>query len=157
MTERLLLILKTKNLTASQFADKINAQPSSISHILSGRNKPSLEFVQKILKKYPEINTDWLLFGKGQMNKISDNNMIESDTKEFLPDRIPGNINKQDIGNSIINEEEENKKNLIDQMIETGEIKNTNTESNKKIKYQKEVEKILVFYKDKTFIEYFPS
>ena len=91
------------------------------------------------------------------MNKISDNNMIESDTKEFLPDRIPWNINKQDIGNSIINEEEENKKNLIDQMIETGEIKNTNNESSKKIKYQKEVEKILVFYKDKTFIEYFPS
>jgi transcriptional regulator with XRE-family HTH domain len=68
MVDRISLLLKAKNISASQFADEISVQRSSISHVLSGRNKPSLEFVQKILKRYPEINPDWLLFGKGPMN-----------------------------------------------------------------------------------------
>jgi transcriptional regulator with XRE-family HTH domain len=68
MIDRITLLLKTKNITASQFADEVGVQRSSVSHVLSGRNKPSLDFIQKILKKYPEINPDWLLFGKGAMN-----------------------------------------------------------------------------------------
>lgn len=71
MTDRISLILRTKNINASQFADEIGVQRSSISHVLSGRNKPSLEFVQRILKRYPEINPDWLLFGKGAMHQES--------------------------------------------------------------------------------------
>ena len=67
MLDRISLILRTKNISAAQFADKIDVQRSSISHVLSGRNKPSLEFIQKILKSYPEIRPDWLLFGKGPM------------------------------------------------------------------------------------------
>lgn len=55
------------NLSPSQFADEISVQRSSLSHILSGRNKPSLDFVTKLLTSYPEINSDWLLFGKGTM------------------------------------------------------------------------------------------
>lgn len=50
--------------TASSFAEKIGVQRSSISHILSGRNKPSLEFVLKILASYPEVELYWLLNGK---------------------------------------------------------------------------------------------
>ncbi len=50
-----------KNLSPSKFADEIGVQRSSISHILSGRNKPSLDIVQKIIRRYPEIGTDWLL------------------------------------------------------------------------------------------------
>ncbi|MDP4223940.1 MAG: helix-turn-helix transcriptional regulator, partial [Bacteroidota bacterium] len=45
----------------------IGVQPSGISHILSGRNKPSLDFVLKMLERYPFISTEWLLFGKGSM------------------------------------------------------------------------------------------
>ncbi|HMQ44421.1 helix-turn-helix domain-containing protein [Mariniflexile maritimum] len=52
--------------TASSFAEKIGVQRSSISHILSGRNKPSLEFVLKILASYPEVELYWLLNGKGE-------------------------------------------------------------------------------------------
>jgi transcriptional regulator with XRE-family HTH domain len=51
----------SKNLSPSKFADEIGVQRSSISHILSGRNKPSLDVVQKIIRRYPEIGTDWLL------------------------------------------------------------------------------------------------
>lgn len=61
--------------TASGFAEKIGVQRSSISHILSGRNKPSLDFVMKVLHSYPEVELYWLLNGKGNFptteNKIS--------------------------------------------------------------------------------------
>lgn len=52
--------------SASSFAEKIGVQRSSISHILSGRNKPSLEFVLKILTSFPEVELYWLLNGKGE-------------------------------------------------------------------------------------------
>ena len=52
--------------SASSFAEKISVQRSSISHILSGRNKPSLEFVLKILTTFPEVELYWLLNGKGE-------------------------------------------------------------------------------------------
>ena len=52
--------------TASSFSEKIGVQRSSISHILSGRNKPSLDFVLKVLSVYPEVELYWLLNGKGK-------------------------------------------------------------------------------------------
>ena len=63
---RLERILKYYRLSASAFADSIGVQRSSISHLLTGRNKPSLEFVLKVVKTYPEVNLYWLLNGKGQ-------------------------------------------------------------------------------------------
>ena len=63
--KRLERILKYYNLSASAFADTIGVQRSSISHLLTGRNKPSLELVLKIVKNYPEVNLYWLLNGKG--------------------------------------------------------------------------------------------
>ena len=63
--KRLEKILRYYDLSASVFADKINVQRSSISHLLSGRNKPSLEFVLKLVKTFPEVNLYWLLNGKG--------------------------------------------------------------------------------------------
>jgi transcriptional regulator with XRE-family HTH domain len=51
--------------TASSFAEKIGVQRSSISHILSGRNKPSLDFVLKVLSSFPEVELYWLMNGKG--------------------------------------------------------------------------------------------
>lgn len=55
--------------SASSFAEKIGVQRSSISHILSGRNKPSLDFVLKVLSAYPEVELYWLLNGKGSFPK----------------------------------------------------------------------------------------
>ena len=51
--------------SASSFAQKVGVQRSSISHILSGRNKPSLDFIMKVLSSYPEVELYWLLNGKG--------------------------------------------------------------------------------------------
>ena len=55
-------IIIDKGLSPSYFADTIGIQRSSISHILSGRNKPSLDIIQRILKVFPDIDRDWLLF-----------------------------------------------------------------------------------------------
>ena len=57
------------HLTATALADSIYVQRSSISHLLSGRNKPSLDFVMKILDKYPTVELYWLLNGKGEFPK----------------------------------------------------------------------------------------
>lgn len=67
MINRINLILQAKNITARQFAEEIGIQPSGMSHILGGRNNPSLDFVVKVLKRYPEIDAGWLLLGKGAM------------------------------------------------------------------------------------------
>lgn len=67
MVSRINLILKAKNISARQFAEEIGVQPSGMSHILSGRNNPSLDFVMKVIRRYPEIDINWLMFGKGEM------------------------------------------------------------------------------------------
>lgn len=64
-SKRLEKILNFYGLTASALAEEIDFNRSTISHLVSGRNKPSLEFVMKLLQKFPELNMDWLVFGKG--------------------------------------------------------------------------------------------
>lgn len=64
-SKRLEKVMDFYDLSAAAFADKINVGRSSISHILSGRNKPSLDFVMKIIENFPEVELHWLLNGKG--------------------------------------------------------------------------------------------
>lgn len=82
MIDRIHLILKTKNLTPTLFADSIGIQRSGLSHLLSGRNNPSLDFIQKVLTRYPDIEPDWLLFGKGSMYRSSNISPSASEMKE---------------------------------------------------------------------------
>lgn len=67
MVERIREILETRHLTPTQFADAIGIARPIISHILSGRNKPSLEVVQKITAAFPDLPLAWLLHGIGAM------------------------------------------------------------------------------------------
>ena len=79
------MLLKAKNITVSQFTQAIKIQRSGMSHILSGRNKPSLDFVLRVLKRYPEINPSWLLLGEGEMylsDKIDVQTSMFSDKNE---------------------------------------------------------------------------
>lgn len=69
LNERISKVIEYSNLTPSEFADEIDVQRSSISHITSGRNKPSLEFIIKIKSSFPEILWDWLVTGEGEMLK----------------------------------------------------------------------------------------
>lgn len=65
MKDRIAHIMRAKNLKASDFAALLGIQPSAISHILSGRNQPSLDLVKKIKENFPEYNLDWIIFGSG--------------------------------------------------------------------------------------------
>ena len=69
MKDRIQKFLQSENKSYAQFADEIGVQASGISHILSGRNNPSLDFVVKMLTKYPALSSEWLLFGRGSMYK----------------------------------------------------------------------------------------
>lgn len=62
--ERIKMVIKMHNLTSSAFADRIGVQRSSVSHILTGRNNPSLDFIEKTLNHFPRVNADWLIMGK---------------------------------------------------------------------------------------------
>ncbi|NRA10559.1 MAG: helix-turn-helix transcriptional regulator [Crocinitomicaceae bacterium] len=62
--DRILVILKSNNLSASEFASKIGINRSNLSHVLSGRNKPSLDFLAKIITNYPNVNASWLITGE---------------------------------------------------------------------------------------------
>jgi len=85
MNERIREFLIAENKSSAQLAEEIGVQPSGISHILSGRNNPSLDFILKMLEKYNFLSTDWLLFGKGSMYKdpkiqsLFDENSVESE------------------------------------------------------------------------------
>ena len=80
-SERLQKVIDFYEESASSFAEKIGVQRSSISHILSGRNKPSLDFVMKVLHSYPEVELYWLLNGKGQFPKTNQiSNVTEPNT-----------------------------------------------------------------------------
>lgn len=67
MKDRIAHIIRAKNLTAAEFATQLGIQPSNISHLLSGRNNPSLDFVKKLKETYPEYNLDWIIMGRGPM------------------------------------------------------------------------------------------
>lgn len=69
MIDRLKKLMNEKNLSATQFSEEVGIQRSALSHVLSGRNKPSLDFMLKVKNQYQEIELDWLLLGKGKMIK----------------------------------------------------------------------------------------
>ena len=95
MNTRLKQFLSAENITQAHFADTINVVRASVSHVLSGRNNPSYEFIRSIMLKYPKLNIEWLMFGKGKMykdavdtaqtQKIDDNILFP----EFEEDQLP--------------------------------------------------------------------
>ena len=72
MKDRIVQIMKKEGLTNAEFAEKIDISTSSLSHIFSGRNKPSLDVVLRIHKAYPSINLYWLINGEGEMESASE-------------------------------------------------------------------------------------
>ena len=96
MRERILEFLRKENKTSAQFAEEIGVQASGISHIISGRNNPSLDFVIKMLEKYPFLSSEWLLFGKGRMYKEQFTGTLFGDL-EINPDRTGAEIKKESV------------------------------------------------------------
>jgi transcriptional regulator with XRE-family HTH domain len=73
MTDRIVKLMKVEGLTNSKFASILGIQRSNITHILDGRNKPSLSFIEKLIAKFPHINIEWLITGTGEMYKQTEN------------------------------------------------------------------------------------
>lgn len=69
MNTRLLRFLEAENITQSQFADALGITRATVSHILSGRNRPGFEFLESLALRYPELNLEWLITGRGRMNR----------------------------------------------------------------------------------------
>lgn len=62
--DRIRLILKANQMTSSEFADRVGVNRASLSHVLSGRNKPSHDFLSKIINEFPNVNASWLITGE---------------------------------------------------------------------------------------------
>lgn len=123
-SKRLQKILNFYSVTATSFSEKIAFNRSTISHLLSGRNKPSLEFVMKVLQTYPEVDLYWLLNGKGtfptQSNKTSLSLVKKDTSKTNKSTSLADTTEKQ----MVINPEES------------------------------AIERIVIFFKDGTFKQY---
>ena len=87
LNERISKIIEYSGFSSSEFADEIDVQRSNISHIASGRNKPSLDFLIKIKDRFPELQWDWLIKGDGEMLKKIETEVIREKPKTTsLPD-----------------------------------------------------------------------
>ena len=146
MKERLLKIITSEGLSPSLLADKLGVQRSGISHILSGRNYPSFDFLQKLLENFPRLNAEWLILGQGSMYKstVADHTDLFTasipEEKTQLSPTLPENAQNLSSG-------EERQK--IFPVMEP--------EISPPAEPQKTIEKMMVLYTDKTFATYFPE
>lgn len=144
MNNRLKQFLAAENISQSQFADSIDVVRASVSHVLSGRNNPSYDFIKAIMKSYPSLNMEWLILGKGKMYKEQSNKQEESDSLFSDYDLEDINTPEADIplpvADEIINIQPTNDINSLD-------------ETPKTISNQRSVVKIIVLYDDGSFQE----
>lgn len=151
--KRLEIILDYYSLNASSFADKIGVQRSSLSHLLSGRNKPSLDFILKILDVFPDVDLYWILNGKGTFPKSE----IKSETIVAAPTPTINNQifeNKTEKTADLFSEESPNKKNQVEEKLTTNFL---NTQNSVLQKNSSEIDRIVIFYKNGTFKTYSPE
>jgi len=94
--KRLEKLFQYYGLSAAAFADRVGVQRSSISHLLSGRNKPSLEFVLKVIKTFPEVNLYWLLNGKGEFPSDLPKSESPTPSKSGNPNHIQAKEGKSE-------------------------------------------------------------
>ncbi len=127
IAERIAKILEYYNLNAAAFADKIGVQRSGLSHILTGRNKPSLDFIIKITDAFDAVDLNWLVHGKGSFPKNS------TTEKPKIPEPNPIKNNTSPSSEII--------QKVVESKINLG---------------SSEVQKIILFYTDGTFSEFNP-
>lgn len=108
LNDRISKIIDYSELSSSEFADKVNVQRSSISHITSGRNKPSLDFLVKVKEHFPELEWDWLITGEGEMLRNTPQKDVENiDSTKPKPTSLPDLFSLIDDENFGITESED--------------------------------------------------
>lgn len=140
--ERILLLMKAQGMTPTQFADEIGIQRSSISHILSGRNNPSLDVILKILGRFKEIDSNWLILGKGNLLKERD---LDNSPTLFNLDEDEEIIDKNLKEIDLEEEEKEIKTNNIEIQENIIAMQNPNS--------QRSISKIIILYNDNSYEE----
>ena len=149
MDEKLRILMQSENLTASKLAEILEVKPAAISHILSGRNKPSFEMLCKLVNRFPQINPYWLLGDAPEMRNSNNSN---------APISTPGTT-----FNSIDNSIGSTSGTLFDLNGETprngGQTEIEPAASNVPISTfgRSDIEKIIVVYRDQTFEELRPK
>ena len=148
MKDRIKLIMENENLTPAKFADRLQINRAVVSHILNGRNNPSLDVVTKILGEMNYINPEWLLNGTGNMYKEGID--VESIPKE--PDLFSQTaVNKDELTSEAENVKESNVKSTLkpeqlQQYQQVVDLKKT----------AKKISQIIIYYNDNTFETFIP-
>jgi len=132
-TKRLQKVIDFYGESASSFAEKVGVQRSTISHILSGRNKPSLDFVMKVLSHFPEVELYWLMNGKGVFPKDNKSEVKIQEIEKVEKKIDPPKTENKEIPTSPSSS------------ISTSIQSSLHTSSEKKI------ERIVIFYTDGSF------
>lgn len=157
MEDRIRKFMEYKGISPSELADTIGVQRSNVTHVLKSRNKPSFQFIEKMLQVYPDLNAKWLLLGTGPMVETS----VKSRT---LFDQLTEPVTAQ----SPVPATPEVKPTINEPApVETKEIISPPPPVEKKIadsiiqdqffSPEKPVERLIVFFKDQTFKVYYPS
>ena len=148
MQVRLQQLLDKKGISPARFAEIVGVQRSGVSHILSGRNNPSLDFIRKILDNFPDLNSEWLITGNGEMFKNNTLNSVDSVKNTVVE---TGNLFEQE---TVI--EDEKLANITESPQEP--VINREPENiPQNIKLKSGIERIVIFYDDNTFKEYTPK
>lgn len=138
MNTRLQQFLAAENISQANFADSLNVARAGISHILAGRNKPSYDFLAALMNRYPRLNIEWLMFGKGKMYKdLMETSEIATDL--FDEDLFSSQISKED-------------KQVIENIEPSIEIKSLESKVQETVK-QRNVKKIIILFDDNTYQE----
>ncbi len=156
MNTRLQKFLAAENITQSQFADTIGVARAGVSHVLAGRNKPGYDFMASTMQNFPNLNIEWLMFGKGKMYKEQKPTLFDQTPQLEIvthndEDELIDIFSVRDdrIASSATNVEE--KQQHISQGIST-EIESSINQT-QPISNQRKVTKVLILFDDGTFQE----
>jgi transcriptional regulator with XRE-family HTH domain len=163
--DRLIKMMAAEGLNSSAFADSIGVQRSSISHILSGRNKPSIDFLEKILSSYPKYNAEWLIMGTGEVSKTPKQSSLfdqEPTTKSISESKVAPLIEtdsfiKQPNDAVLSDSEGAGPLNEANQGAKEEPPVNYSKSSGIGTNLGKTIDRIVIFYSDRTFSEYLPG
>jgi transcriptional regulator with XRE-family HTH domain len=151
--------MEYKGISPSELADSIGVQRSNVTHVLKARNKPSFQFIEKMLQIYPELNAKWLLLGTGSMvdTPAKAKTLFDQLTEPENPSARKTETTEQ---KPILNEPVpvDPKELIIPPVIESNEKKIAGDElQNQFFSSEKPIERLIVFYKDSTFKVYNPA
>lgn len=141
MREKLQKLMASEQLTASRFAELLGIQPSGVTHLLGGRNKPSFDLVQKLLRRFPHINPDWLLLDSEQMYR-ADAELTNDQPNQTSNEVAETPVNVEKISatqNTTISEGSTSANNSIERLATIGAVN------------RKNVKRVIVLFDDHTF------